>query len=494
MRNMLQAIDALLNRFTMYRVVAYGLAALLTIASVLAFAGVISVQPVGLLVSIAVLLASCYGMNRLFAWLLHVPHNSESWLITALILACIVPPAQTPGRALFIALCGTVAMISKYVIVYRGSHFLNPAAFGVFVMSVSGLLPVTWWIATPYLAPFTALLALVVLRKQRKFGLFLVFTLAALLLLLFIGSVLHGQSAWSVATSAFLSWPVVFAGSIMLTEPSTLPATKYYQWLVAVLVGALFASQLHFGSFAATPQAALLAGNLFTLAFAPAMGVMLRLREIVSLGPNMYGLSFERPKRLHFAPGQYLEWTLPHSRTDSRGNRRIFSIASSPDEPDVHIGIKIYQPGSSFKQALLGLKPGSRIRAAHVAGTFTLPTDTSIPLVFIAGGIGITPFRSMIRHLLITRERRDITLLYIASSPADFVYKSDLRAAAAVGLKVHYIVGGVKAGVLENNPQLFERSKVYISGPDAFVSHYKQSLIAVGVSRSAIKTDHFTGY
>src|SRR5438445_4492057 len=121
-------------------------------------------------------------------------------------------------------------------------------------MSATGLLPATWWVATPYLAPFMALLALVVLRKQRKFTLFFVFALAATVLLLYTGSVLHGQAGLGVLRNAWLSWPVIFTGSIMLTEPASLPAARYYQLLYGVLVGAVFASQLHAGPIAATPQ------------------------------------------------------------------------------------------------------------------------------------------------------------------------------------------------------------------------------------------------
>jgi ferredoxin-NADP reductase len=349
-------------------------------------------------------------------------------------------------------------------------------------------------VATPVLAPFTVLLGLVVLRKQRKFALFFSFAVPAVLLLLYIGSVLQDQQAGAVAKDALLSWPIIFFGSIMLTEPSTLPPTRYYQLLFGALTGFVFASQLHVGIVSATPQAALLVGNLFTLVAAPAAGAMLRLKRISQLAPNLYDVVFERPKRIRFAPGQYLEWTLPHHSADARGNRRTFSIASSPTEPDLHIGVKTYQPSSTFKRALLALKPGALIRAAHVAGNFTLPLHTNKPLVFIVGGIGITPFRSMLKYLADTKEQHDITLLYIANSEADFIYKDVLQQAEAIGLKTRYIISRAEEDTLRDYVPLLQRGLAYISGPDAMVSHYKRMLTSLGVARSSIKTDHFTGY
>lgn len=489
-----KAIDAILNRFTMYKVMLYGLVLLLVAADALAWAGTISIGPMALLLSAAILGTVCYVTNELFGRIFKAPRNSESYLITALILTCILPPADSLHRALLVAFAGAIAMVSKYILVRRGSHFLNPAATAAFVVSVTGLLPATWWIASPALAPFTALLALAVLRKQRHFQLFFVFALSALLLMLYIGVGFHDQSAASVFKNAWLSWPIIFMGSVMLIEPSTLPPTRYYQLLVGVLVGAVFASQLHVGSVTATPQTALLIGNLMTLLAVPAMGALLRLKQITPLAPNIYDLAFERPKGLQFAPGQYLEWTLSYPRADIRGNRRTFSIASAPTEPDVHIGIKTYQPSSTFKQALLRLQPGQYIRAAHVAGNFTLPRDTKRPLVFIAGGIGITPFRSMVQQLVDTNQQRNITLLYSATTEADFVYREVFQSATTVGLKAHYVTGRLDEATIRDCVPGLQQSLVYISGPDAMVTGYKHMLRGMGVGQANIKTDHFTGY
>lgn len=491
----MHTIDAILNKYTMYRVVLYGLALLLAVAEIFALTGTISISAFGLLLSIVVLCTSCYFSNKFFAWILQVPHNTESWLITALILCCILPPVHGLDRVLLTALAGLVAMASKYVLVYRGTHVFNPAAIAAFILSVASLLPATWWIATPYLTPFTVLLALTVLRKQRQFTLFFTFSLAAFATLLFVSCYVQGQTAQSTLWTGLTSWPIVFMGSIMLTEPNTLAPTKYYRLLYALLVGVIFSSELRLGVVSSTPQTALIIGNLFTFVFAPAFGTMLRLRHITKTSPVTYDLAFDKPvKHFNFKPGQYMEWTLPHASVDSRGNRRTFSVASSPTEDTVHVGFKHFETSSSFKKALLALRPGKYVRVAHAAGTFTLPADAGQPLLFIAGGIGITPYRSMVKYLTDTHQTRDMVLLYSAAHENEFVYRDIWQAAQEAGLTTKYTTARLTPNDIQQIVPDVAKRLVYISGPDAMVTSYKQMLRSLGVPTHHIKTDHFAGY
>src|ERR1700679_610902 len=111
---MLDAVDRILNRYTMYKIVLYSFRVFFTAAIVLAATHVIGVSAVGIGLSITVLVASCFLTNELFSRLLRVPSNSQSWLITALILVCVLPPAHGVSRSLYIALAGVIAMASKY--------------------------------------------------------------------------------------------------------------------------------------------------------------------------------------------------------------------------------------------------------------------------------------------------------------------------------------------------------------------------------------------
>jgi ferredoxin-NADP reductase len=100
----------------------------------------------------------------------------------------------------------------------------------------------------------------------------------------------------------------------------------------------------------------------------------------------------------------------------------------------------------------------------------------------------------MVQHLIDTDDRRDITLLYFAAKPEDFVYRDIFDQAASLGVTTHYLVGRPEANVLkENAPDLANRT-AYLSGPDALVSGCKATLRDFGVASRNIRTDHFTGY
>ncbi|HEY4160690.1 MAG TPA: hypothetical protein VGM08_01380, partial [Candidatus Saccharimonadales bacterium] len=463
---MLREIDSLLNKITMYKLMVYGLCLLLAIAAVLGFTGAVSISSGALLVSVGLLIISCYAANKAFSVLLHVPTNTESWLISALILACILPQADSASKAAYTVLAGLLAMASKFVIRYRGRHVLNPAALGAGVVSVTGLLAATWWIATPWMTPFTALLAFVVLRKQHRFQMFFCFAAAAVSMLVLTGTVLQGVDLALVLRTAVLSWPIIFFGSIMLTEPATLPPTRYYQLLLAVIVGLLFASQLHVIGLSTTPQAVLLVGNVLSALAIPARGYVLRLKGVRRLTPTTYEVSFNRPPGLRFRSGQYAELTMAHARADSRGNRRTFSIVSSPAEPEVRFAFKVSGRGSSFKKALVALKPDSPVRLSHIAGDFTLPQDTAKPLLFIAGGIGATPYHSMIGSLT---SPRDIVLLYLVTDLQDVAYQADFDQAVQFGVRTEYVQGRLTHETLQRLVPDLDKRLVYISGPDGLV-------------------------
>lgn len=493
MNTALQIFDDITSRITMYKGILFGLVSLLLVAELLAVLDIIGINPLGLVVSFGVLAVSCYVSNKVFARLWKAADNSESWLITACILACIVTPKVGWEFVGLAALTGAIAMASKYAITWRQSHFLNPAAVGAFVVSVTGLLSVNWWIATPALLPVTAGLAVVALRKQRRFITFFVFAAAALITMLLV-NMGQGQAVDAVLRNAFLSWPLVFLGSVMLTEPITLPSDSYSRLLVATGVGVVFAAQIHVGPVSSAPHTALLVGNILAAVLAPPFGAWLTVRRNQRLAPDIVELTFAKPPGLRFKPGQYLQWTLPHRRVDLRGNRRSFSVASAPAEDEVRLAVRIAEKGSSYKAALAKLKSGQRIRVTDVSGNFTLPPDSS-KILLIAGGIGITPFRSMIAQLVAARRHRDIVLLYIATSPEQFIWKDLFAKAGAYGVRTEYIVDRLfSADELHKHVADISERHVYISGPNQMVHYYEHMARSLGVPRKHMHKDYFNGY
>jgi ferredoxin-NADP reductase len=232
------------------------------------------------------------------------------------------------------------------------------------------------------------------------------------------------------------------------------------------------------------------------------------LRKKYLIAKDSAEFVFAPQHRFAYEPGQYMEFTLPHDNPDTRGSRRWFTLSSSPTEPDVKIGVRFYRDGSSYKSALTDIEPGDQIVAAQLAGDFTMPKDINKKLLFIAGGIGITPYRSMIKYLIDKKQYRDVVLLYSARSPEYIAYTDFFdEAVKKIKLKVGYVIDGNQAGRLKNgingrlNAKLvsakvpdFKERLIYISGPLKMTEEIKEDLIAVGVKHANIKVDFFSGY
>lgn len=491
----LRTIDNALNRLTMYKVLGFGLATMAIICLLLSGLGILQLPFGGMVLSLLLLAVSCFVANSLFTKIWQVPANAESWLITAFILFFILPQVSSVSDGLLIATSGVIAMASKYIIAWQGKHIFNPAAFAAVAVGLPGLLYPTWWIGSSLLWPLTLIVGLLVVRKIRRFPLAISFALASITTIALVAIAQQAELAEAMRL-ALLASPLIFLGTIMLTEPATMPPLRRQQILFGVLVGLLYALPIKFGDIPLYPEMALLAGNLYAFAISPKYRLRLKLKQVGKVSDQVYDFVFTPDRTLAFQPGQYLEWTLGHPGTDIRGNRRTFTIASSPTEPEVRLGVKVYKPSSSFKQALLSLKPGNFVYAGQLAGNFTLPDDTSRRLVFIAGGIGITPFRSMLKYMIDTKQKRDIQLYYLVSNQAEIAYRDVLDQAKANGVKVTIITGSERLDTprLQTEVSDYNERIFYISGPNAMVESYADTLRSLRIPRSRIKTDHFSGY
>ncbi len=488
---MMHSLRRLLDGVTMYRVVLYGLAALALIAVALRLVGAYSyASPGTLLLMLVVLVALCTGVNIIFGKLYRIPINQESALITGLILFFVLGAPARPAAWIGICFAALVAIASKFVLTSRGAAIFNPAALGVFVVGLLGIGSGTWWVANTALFIPVVCLGVVVLLKLRRIQLFLAFAIPAAAMI--VARTVGPDLALPAATmTAFTLYPLVFLGTIMLTEPGTMPSTYYKQIIFGGIVGLIFGAQLDTAYVSTSPELALLAGNLFALAASPRTSTKLKLVAKKQMSPTTYDLAFEPERRIYFTAGQYMEFTLPGVPYDRRGNRRTFSIASSPEDRLVHIGIKFYEPGSKFKQRLASLKPGDVILANHIAGDFTLPRDESEPVVCLAGGIGITPFIAMLQDMVIANKVRPLTIYYFASDPAEIVYKDVLKKARDLGVHVILRVGDT-GRLTETEIQALPAAQYYLSGPPGLVMAYKEQLKKQGIQ--TIHTDYFTGY
>lgn len=491
----------------MYRLVLYYLIVLVCVAAIFSAIGLLPHNPLQLLYSALLLVSVCWAANKLFATILHAPSNGESSLITALILTLIISPMKSIEEFVFLCVAGVLAIASKYILAIHNKHIFNPAAIAVVITLYTLDLSASWWVGNAYLFPFVVIGGFLIVKKLRRFSLVVSFIATALILIVGM-NLLQGYDIRATLEKAFLYAPLFFLATVMLTEPQTTPPRKSLQIIYGAIVGFFYAPQVHLGTFIATPEIALVIGNLFSYLVSPKEKLLLKLKEKVVTSSETYDFIFSTKNKFTFTPGQYLEWTLSHAHADSRGIRRYFTIASSPTEETLRIGIRIPQDSSTFKKTLVSLKENDEIVASQLSGDFVLPKKDNQKYVFIAGGIGITPFRSMIKYALDTSEKRDMILFVSNRHESDIVYKDLFEKAKVVGLRTIYVLTDEEAipqnwsgrkgrindqMITEEVPDYKERV-FYLSGPNAMVQSYKQLLKSLGVSGNHIITDYFPGY
>lgn len=503
----MSSIDRFLNTITMYRLTLYYLIVLLVVASLYGLLGIIPYSFFSILFSTIFLVGVCWVTNTIFAKTFHAQTNLESVYISALILALVITPASSLHELGLLFWAGVLAIASKYILAISKKHIFNPVALSLFVTSIALTQEAHWWVGTLPMLPFVLAGGALIVRKIRRSALVSSFLLTMLVCIV-LTSIILNTDTFTTIQKALLYSPLIFFSVTMLTEPLTTPPTKKLQMFYGALVGVLFLPQIHIGSLYSTPELALVVGNVFSYLVSPKEKLSLTLKEKLQIAPDIYDFIFSSDPKPVFTPGQYLEWTLPQRRPDSRGSRRYFTIASSPTEKDIRIGLKFYPDASSFKQNLFDMKTGDTMSASQLAGDFVL-SKKDRSYVFIAGGIGITPFRSILKNLIDTSEKRSITLFYMTKTESEIVYKDILNEASTqLDTKVIYTltdptqvpknwhgkVGIVTPELIRAEVPDYKERYFYLSGPHAMVISFEDVLSQLGVPSSQIVTDYFPGF
>ena len=505
---MLKFIDDFLNKTTMYRLLLYCMSFLVAVAIVFSFFGRLPFKPMDFIFSTFFLVSFCVVVNSIFAKVFEAPSNIESVYITALILTLIISPVTNLNQVLFLFFVSAIAMASKYILSIIKKHIFNPVALAVAITSLAAGQSASWWVGNIYMFPFVLIVGILITRKIKRSGMVISFFVVSAITILANAYLKGGDIIKSAEFIVFYSY-LPFLGFVMLTEPMTTPPTKILQIVYGALVGVLSAPFISIYGFYFTPEIALVAGNVFSYLVSPKQKLILSLKTINKIAENTYDFIFQPDRKLKFRPGQYLEWTLAHERMDKRGMRRYFTIASSPTEEDIIMGVKFYEKPSSYKQALIYLNPGDTVVASQLAGDFVLPKDKSQNLVFIAGGIGVTPFRSMIKYLLDLKDKRDIIIFYSNKGAQDIAYKEIFdEAEKTLGIKTVYCLsdqastplnwsgekGFVNKQMIEKWAPDFKERIFYISGPRSMILSFQETLENSGVPKNNIKTDFFPGF
>jgi ferredoxin-NADP reductase len=202
----------------------------------------------------------------------------------------------------------------------------------------------------------------------------------------------------------------------------------------------------------------------------------------------IWSVFFDKPAGLRFQPGDYAELAL--AGAGPHGDKRWMSLASAPQEPEIQFTFKVSDRPSAYKKALLGLQPGDKGMISPPMGSFNLPRDAITKLLFIAGGIGITPYRSMLKSIQLNGDHRDVVLIYVAN-PAEFIFGDILEAAHVPIIQTSE---SIDFNWLKKRVADIAERVCYFAGPQPFCEKLYAQAQAAGLPNAQLRLDYFEGY
>jgi len=234
-----------------------------------------------------------------------------------------------------------------------------------------------------------------------------------------------------------------------------------------------------------------------------------KLNKKENLAEGTMGFYFAKPDGFQFKPGQYMDLTLiDPPETDAEGNIRSFSIASAPEEEYLLFATRMRD--TAFKRFLRTAHADLEVNMEGPMGSFTLHNNAAKPAVFLAGGIGITPFSSIIRHAARAKLPHRLHLFYSNRRPEDAAFMDVLRQLEKENANFKFIpsmsemnksaqtwngeTGFINKDMLARYLTSLQGPIYYIAGPPAMVTAMRQMLVAAGVDEDDVRTEEFAGY
>jgi ferredoxin-NADP reductase len=238
-------------------------------------------------------------------------------------------------------------------------------------------------------------------------------------------------------------------------------------------------------------------------------GFICKLKERKEVAEGTMAFRFEKPSGWAFKAGQYLDMTLlDPSETDSEGNVRSFSIASAPHEDTLMVATRMRD--TAFKRVLRTMPIGAPVRIEGPSGDLILQNDFTRTAAFLAGGIGITPFRSIVHWAAKDKLSNRIVLFYSNRRPEDAPFLAELQSLERDNPKYKLIASMTEmeksqqpwngeTGLI-NQEMLGRHLKgatspiYYIAGPPAMVKGLHEMLSKAGIIDDDIRVEEFGGY
>lgn len=236
---------------------------------------------------------------------------------------------------------------------------------------------------------------------------------------------------------------------------------------------------------------------------------VLKRQEVVA--KDTIALAFEKPAGFAFRAGQAIDLTLVNPpANDDKGVRRALSIVSAPHENEIVVATRVRD--SAFKRGLKALRPGARVQIDGPFGALTLHSTRTRPAVFIAGGIGITPFISILRHASHEGRALRSMLVYSNGRPEDAAFLPELAQLANKPSGMFRLLPTMTKSLGAGSTWTGQRGRIdgvmlrsfvlpehsnpvfYVAGPPAMVSGIRDVLGSLGIEDDDVRSEDFSGY
>lgn len=211
------------------------------------------------------------------------------------------------------------------------------------------------------------------------------------------------------------------------------------------------------------------------------------------LAPSIWEYSFRTERAVHFVPGQYVSLQLYEVTDDGRGSSRTFTIVSLPAEGNISFVVKHPENHSAYKEKLSQLRQGEPAAITDSMGDVILPKLNQLPLVFVAGGIGIASYVSILRSLLAEQDKsRTIHLLYGRRERHDIIYADLLKQFPFASKQL--CISPQRITIKDILRLTDADTQIYLSGAQHFVEDLSTQLRIAGIGNERIVFDFFDGY
>lgn len=217
---------------------------------------------------------------------------------------------------------------------------------------------------------------------------------------------------------------------------------------------------------------------------------------------------FSKPAGHDYRAGQFLDILLRPAApgADKMSYVHGFSFASAPCEEQLAVATRMRD--TPFKNALRALPAHTPVQIDANFGDFVLHRNATVPAVYLAGGIGVTPARSAIAQATHEHAAHDITLFYVNRGPARAAYREDFAQFAKANAHFRYVPvysrdgdgeagaerGHLSPAIIRRHVADVSKPKWYVSGPEAFVHNTRELLVGLGADEDNIRTEEFEGY